>query len=709
MRPDQRFLRPLFPPPPANERLSGAPRWRPALLAGGVALLLLLSSGLAAAPPAKPTLDLPWREAGWSEREAAAHLLDRLAYGARPGEIDRVVEIGLEEWVERQLAADLDDSEIDRRLRGLNSLGLSAREASERYPDPGMVLRMANRAGVADREDLERMRSGEGEGNRTERSAMRRDMMAFAEDRGFRPQRELLGEAMVAKLGRAVYSENQLREVLTDFWFNHFNVSLTDNDARVFVPSYERDAIAPHVLGDFRAMLEATAKHPAMLLYLDNARSVADEGTRTTFDREQFENRRRGRRGGFGAGSRGAGGFGNRGRDRGFGTGLDEDTRQRLEERRPQGLNENYARELMELHTLGVDGGYTQDDVIEVARAFTGWATYPPGPARREIEQRIAQARRIPNAGFVFEDDFLFRADVHDAEAKTVLGRRLAAGRGMEDGLEVLDLLATHPSTAQHLARKLAIRFVADEPPSALVESLADTFLAHDGAIEPMMRTLVASPEFWDRGVRRAKIKTPLELTASALRATGAEVDDPRALIEWLRRLGQMPFAYQAPTGYPDVAESWVNTGALLERMNFGLQLATGRVAGIDLDLAALDGGREPESLDAALVTYVPILLPERDPGETVERLTPVIRDPELANKIADAAPAEPADDGFFAGFFGDGPPGRRGPPGFGEGADRRRRGPFGRDPAPAPQNLDNSPLAHVVGVILGSPEFQRR
>ena len=671
-------------------------------LSATAALLIAL---IAAPATAKP-LDLPWREAGLTEREAAAHLLDRLAYGPRPGDVDRVIEIGLETWLEQQLAGDLPDPDVERRLKGLRSLQMSAREMVETYPNPGMVMRQASREGAIDgelsREDMEDMSRGE-------RSQQRRELMEYGRDQGYRPQRELLGELMVQKLARARYSENQLTEVLADFWFNHFNVSITDNESRVFVSSYERDAIRPHVLGDFRDMLEATAKHPAMLLYLDNARSVAPEGTRTTFDRDRYL-RSRGR-GGFGGGRGGfGGGRGGFGGGRG-GFGDDPEMRAAIEQRRPQGLNENYARELMELHTLGVDGGYTQDDVIEVARAFTGWATYPPGPARREIEQRIARARRIEGAGFVFEEMFLFRADAHDAEKKTILGKRYPAGRGIEDGLEVLDQLAAHPSTARHIATKLAVRFVSDEPPATLVDRLADRFAASGGDLRQVMSTLVESPEFWDPEARGAKIKSPFELTASALRATGAEIEHPRATIDWIRRMGQPLYAYQAPTGYPDRATAWVNTGSLLNRMNFGLQLATGRVAGVELDLAALNGHREPESLDDALATYVPLLMPQRDPAETVRRLEPVIRDPELAKKIEDAAPADEGSresylEGFGGGRFGGGF-GEAG--GFGEGGGFGPPGGrrWGREPVPT--DIDNSPLAHVVGVILGSPEFQRR
>ncbi len=655
--------------------------------------ILTLCLLLPVAPAAAEELDLPWREAGLTEAQAAAHLLDRFAFGARPGDVERVVDTGLESWFANQLDGDLPDRGVDVRLKRFDSLRMTTREIVETYPNPGMVMREAQREGLIDRDGRQRPPGGTEEGE-TQRDgpvddmATRRAVFDYARDQGYRPQRRLIGELMTQKLYRAVYSRNQLHEVLTDFWFNHFNVSLTDNECRVFIPTYERDAIRPHLTGDFGDMLEATARHPAMLLYLDNARSVADEGARVTFDREHLRDK-----------------YGRKRYRRGRGRGADSRTRQAFEQNRPQGLNENYARELLELHTLGVDGGYTQDDVVEVARAFTGWTTYPPGRAREEIERRIEDGRRRlarfggtqngGDVGYVLADDFLFRADAHDAGRKKVLGHRLAAGRGVEDGLEVLDLVAAHPSTARHLATKLAARFVSDEPPEALVDRLAVVYLDTGGDLRALVVALAESPEFWSPGARNQKIKSPFELAVSAVRVLDAEIVDPRELLEWISRMGQPLYAYQAPTGYPDRAEFWVNTGSLLSRMNFGLQLATGRVGGVELDLPALNGHREPESLDAALAAYVPLLLPERDPGPTVSRLEPVIRDPELASKIEETSPpGETADFGLDDwDSLSDRP-------------ERRFRRP---ERPPAPRHVDSSPLAHVVGVILGSPEFQRR
>jgi uncharacterized protein (DUF1800 family) len=631
----------------------------------------------------RSSLRLPWKKAGLNERQAAAHLLDRLAYGARPGEIDKVVKTGITRWVDGQLRGDLDDSKVDLKLENFHSLNLSVREAAKTYPPRTQVLRMAQRSGVVDEQQIEEMQARREEGARRGMGGDQENLRVlkeYVQKKGFRPQFELVGELMVQKLLRAVYSENQLQEVLTDFWFNHFNVSLTNNECRVFIAAYERDAIRPFVLGDFREMLEATAKHPAMLLYLDNARSVAPEGTKTTFDRSSAER----------FGRRGAQGKNRRGRQQG-GKGNSE------ARRRPKGLNENYARELMELHTLGVDGGYTQDDVVAVARAFTGWATYPPESVRREFEQRIARAKRFPEAGFIFEESFIFRADAHDAEEKVVLGHRLLPGRGIADGEEVLDVLAFHAATALHLARKLAVRFVSDEPPAVLVDRLAVRFLVSQGDLLQVMRALLESPEFWSEEARTSKIKSPFELAVSSVRALGAKITHPRPLLRWIGRMGQPLYAYQAPTGYPDRAETWVNTGSLLNRMNFGIEFATGRISGLRFNLVALNQHREPESLKDALVTYVPLLLPERDPEETLRRLEPMVRDPSLGRKIVDASPEEGSSESYDAfddwdmGIF----------PGGGQRERSRER--------TLAKWVDNSYLAQVVGVILGSPEFQRR
>lgn len=316
-----------------------------------------------------------------------------------------------------------------------------------------------------------------------------------------------------AKLDRAILSERQLAEVLTDFWFNHFNVYLDKGADRLLVTSYERDAVRPHILGKFKDLLLATARHPAMLFYLDNWQSVDPRSAAARAGR------------------------------------------------RYKGLNENYARELMELHTLGVDGGYTQADVTEVARCFTGWTL------------------RNPRQG----GGFWFAERAHDRGVKTVLGVRIPAGRGEEDGLQVIDLLAKHPSTARFLSRKLAQRFVADEPPASLVEKMANRFQSSDGDLREVLKTMLDSPEFWSEKYYRVKIKSPLELVASAARAMDAQVDSGLALGRQVARLGQPLYRKQEPTGYPNTSSDWMNSAALVARMNFASALAENRIPGVQV------------------------------------------------------------------------------------------------------------------------------
>jgi uncharacterized protein (DUF1800 family) len=342
-------------------------------------------------------------------------------------------------------------------------------------------------------------------------------------------------ELMQAKLLRAIESERQLQEVLTDFWFNHFNVFIGKNMVRQYLTEYERETIRPHVLGSFRELLGAVAKSPAMLLYLDNWQSSAPAGQQA--DTSEIERRLTDSR-------------------------LSPAARQRLTQRLQQmrqqarpsrGLNENYARELLELHTLGVDGGYTQDDVVGLARILTGWT----------IDQ--------PRQG----GGFIFRTAMHDTGTKTLLGQTFGAS-GQSEGEFALDLLASHPSTARHVATKLARRFVADEPPAAVIDRAARVFLDTKGDLREVVRSIVTSPEFFAEEARRAKIKTPLEFVVSAVRASDATVVTAQPLVAALQTLGMPLYGSQPPTGYGTSASDWVNTGALLNRMNFAVDLVAG-------------------------------------------------------------------------------------------------------------------------------------
>lgn len=437
------------------------------------------------------------------------HVLNRMAFGPRPGDVDRIRKVGLQRYIDAQLHPErVEDADISARLAGLTTIGLSSREIAMQFERP--VLEM--------RKDLKK-----GEDPSPEGKAIRRQA------------NNVLAELGEQKLLRAVYSERQLQEVLTDFWFNHFNVDARKGPSRFLLTEYERGAIRPNVLGNFRDLLGATAKSPAMLFYLDNWMSADPNGPHMT---RAFRNQTpvRGRPDAIGVSP----------------------------QRNRRGLNENYGRELMELHTLGVDGGYTQKDVTEVARAFTGWT----------IDN--------PRQGGAFK----FEPRIHDPAEKVVLGHVIKAGGGQSDGEQVLDILAAHPSTARFIAAKLARRFVSDTPPPALVDRAAKRFHETHGDLRAVVQTILTSPEFLAPSARGAKVKTPFEFVVSALRTTGSAVDDAAMFVRALQQLGMPLYLCQPPTGYSDTADAWVNTGALVNRMNFALRLTRN-----DKDAALAIGG----------------------------------------------------------------------------------------------------------------------
>jgi uncharacterized protein (DUF1800 family) len=476
------------------------------------------------------------------------HVLNRLGFGAMPGDVERVRRIGLEKYIDQQLRPEtIADAAMGERLAGLNTLALNSRQLAQDYFIPAQVdKRQAKQQSAA---------------QPTEAATDKRDARTPEQMQAMQAQRQVFTDLAQQKVLRAVYSERQLNEVLVDFWFNHFNVFAGKGLTRNYLTEYERDAIRPHVLGKFRDLLEATAKSPAMLFYLDNWQSAAPEGARTAAppNTRNAVNRQRP--------------LMPRKNTEPHGSQNNTEQHRRMLERqrtiadlppnaqnkRPRGLNENYARELMELHTLGVDGGYTQKDVQEVARALTGWT--------------IANPRQ--GGGFVFEPR------MHDDGEKIVLGHKIKAGGGQHDGEEVLDILASHPSTAHFIATKLVRRFVSDEPPAALVDRAAERFRETKGDIREVVRTIVTSREFFAPEAYRAKVKTPFEFVASAARATSADSLNAMPLVQAMRELGMPPYQCQPPTGYADRAEAWVNTGALLNRMNFAVALTEGRMRGV--------------------------------------------------------------------------------------------------------------------------------
>jgi uncharacterized protein (DUF1800 family) len=422
---------------------------------------------------------------------AAVHLLARLGYGPRPGEVSAVLQQGLEKWAEQQLAPS-PDPELEARLQRLPTLSLSLSQAlAQGNADPRFYGR-------------------------------------------------LYADLAASKLIRAVHGRNQLQELLTDFWFNHFNVFVFDGFLRAATHAYEREAIRPHALGRFRDLLGATAEHPAMLYYLDNYLSTVPrrQGTRLV-----------------------------------------------------GGLNENYGRELLELHTLGVDAGYSQLDVIDAARCFTGWG----------LDLRGGGA-------------FVFRAELHDREAKSVFGLTLPAGGGKQDGDRLLDHLARHPATARHVSYRLAQRLLSDTPPAALVERCAQAFLDSDGEIAAVVRALLGSAEFWAEAFGPGKPRTALEYLAGALRAVEAEIGSARAAVDAVEAMGMPLYACAPPIGYSNAGGAWLNPSLQLARMNFGLAAAAGDVAGVAVDLSGL-GSDAP----SAAATFSRDILGGRVAGSTLQ------------------------------------------------------------------------------------------
>ncbi|MGH9755868.1 MAG: DUF1800 domain-containing protein [Blastocatellia bacterium] len=500
--------------------------------------------------------------------QKVAHLLDRVTFGARLGDVERVMKLGWEKYLDEQLRPErISDQAVEQKLKNIESVHLSSAELAKNYPPAQVLRRVLKERGIEppgpnqNAGQITNTQDGAQPGGND--AAKRREAYQALREMGYRPQQEVVQESQQAKILRAVYSERQLQEVMTDFWFNHLNVYIQKGPDRILTASYERDAIRPNVFGKFEDLLKATAEHPAMLFYLDNWMSASPNAKIP--DRDEFRRMRRERRlGGFG------GRFGNRaGRPNDRMT-IDDDQRMLNQNRgiarRSRGLNENYAREIMELHTLGVDGGYTQKDVQEVARCFTGWTI------------------RNPRAG----GDFYFNPLMHDDGEKTVLGKKIPAGGGIKDGYAVIKQLAAHPSTAKFISTKLARKFVSDNPPQALVDRMSQTFLKTEGDIREVLRTMFKSPEFFAAENYRAKIKTPFEMTVSAVRAIGADTNGNPQFHRWMAQMGEGLFMCQPPTGYPETADRWVNTGALLERMNFSLALSDNRIPGARVNLQNL-------------------------------------------------------------------------------------------------------------------------
>ena len=611
-------------------------------------------------------------------------VLNRLGFGPRPGDVARVRALGVDQWIALQLAPDrIDDGAADRIVASYEMLAKPTSEFVAMYDASQVAIRKQGKQRAQ-------------QGDTTSKKDMRAEMLKEdpeLRDR-MRQNQRILGDVTSAKLARAVISDRQLQEVMTDFWENHFTVFAGKGQVRLFIPSYDRDVIRPNAMGKFRDLLGAVAKSPAMLFYLDQWQSAADSTHPTLVAARQP------RPGARAAAARPGAALSMDQIDRLAQTGaMTPEQRQRLEAMTPEqrmqviqqraqqaqrgrrGLNENYARELMELHTLGVDGGYTQQDIIEVARALTGWTMNPRGAA-----------------------EFVFRPEIHDAGKKVVLGHVLAAGRGIEDGEAVLDIVARDPHTARFIARKLATRFVSDAPPAALVDRAAQTFLQTDGDLREVVRTIVTSPEFFSRNAYRVKVKSPFELVASTLRAVGAQADTTMRSAQLVAFLGAPMFGHQAPNGWPETGEAWMNSGSILNRINFGLGLAAGRFPGASVahwsDAERLKGVPRAEQVDAVVLAF----FGGQASPDTREIL--ISGENPLAAKLAATVPDSGSSDMM-------GNPGSPMTPPAGQ-----RTVPLAKNGAVRPgmaramgvgQQVQLNGLAQVVGLAVGAPEFQRR
>jgi len=541
-----------------------------------------------------------------TEDQAILHALNRLAYGPQPGEIEQVRKMGLEKWIDQQLNPNsIDDSALEARLDRYPTLRMSSDKLVEKFPQPNEA---AKKEGLSKEEYQEKQRE-------KARAAIERidplNPNAAAEQQLAKivgPQR-IVVELSMAKLDRAIYSNRQLEAVMEDFWFNHFNVFAGKNQDRWLLTAYTRDTIRPHTLGKFQDLLLATAKSPAMLVYLDNWLSADPIAAKRM--QEELAMRRRRFEGIFGPPMpRQPGG-----------------AVQASAKKQERGLNENYGREVMELHTLGVDGGYTQQDVIEMAKCLTGWTVHAP--------------RKDP--------DFFFDDRIHTAGKKLVLGRTFNYG-GMKDGEEALKMLANNPSTAKFISTKLARHFVSDNPPPALVDRMAETYRTSNGDIRAVLKTMIYSPEFWSKEAYRAKVKQPFELAASTARALGAEVDVTLPLAQWVGRMGEPLFQAQPPTGYSDKSETWVNTGALLNRLNFALALSSNKVSGTKSDLQTLLGQDADTDPHKALARALAAFLDNQVAQQTQNTLEARLEDPQILQAALDD-PIKHVNESLIAGL----------------------------------------------------------
>ena len=521
----------------------GAARFLLTLLAGS--LLIVLPEASFAASMSRDAALIVGRSA-LSPDQKAVQAISRLTFGARPGDFERVRKMGVDAFISEQLNPDnIDDSALQKRLDKLPTLNLPTPTLAEQYnppkppptptptpsPTPSssvpLITPVAMDGKMESSVDLSKSTMTKETATTKMNPSPSPTPKPSPTPTPKNPQM-VITELQRAKLLRAVYSQRQLSEVMVDFWENHFSIYGNKDATRWMMTAFDRESIRPFSMGRFRDLLGATAHSPAMLFYLDNWQSSLLHEYPATKDKPY---------------------------------------------RKSGGINENYARELMELHTLGVDGGYTQKDVQEVARCFTGWGI------------------RKPN-----EDGlFVYNPNAHDNGEKTVLGVKIPAGGGISDGERMLDILAKSPATARFIATKMARRFLGDNPPVAVVDRAAKTFLSTDGSITETLRSIITSSAFFNTANYRTKVKSPFEFVASALRATNAETDANRPILDWIGRMGQPVYGRVTPDGYPDISREWLSNNDLLARFNFATAFAMNNIKGTTLDAVKLIvGGTDP-------------------------------------------------------------------------------------------------------------------
>jgi uncharacterized protein (DUF1800 family) len=558
-----------------------------------------------------------------TEDEAILHAMNRLAYGPRPGDVEQVRHMGLEKWIEQQLHPEsINDADLNLRLQRYATLEMSSKGLLDEFPRPDQNAKQPGLTKEQAKDQYEQQLRSKQQEAQSQIIVTGNDNLDKAQQQLAKLQgpNRIIAELSMAKVDRAVYSNRQLQAVMEDFWFNHFNVFANKGDDKWLLTAYERDTIRPHAMGKFQDLLLATAKSPAMLFYLDNYLS-ADPAAVARMEAEK--NFRRARyQGAFAGGS-----MPTPGTFPGPATSGPPTASNPAAKKPDRGLNENYGREVMELHTVGVDGGYTQQDVIQMAECLTGWTIHEP--------------RKDPQ--------FFFDEKIHEQGNKVVMGHTFNYG-GEKDGEEALKMLASQPATAHFISLELAHQFVSDNPPASLVDRMAKSFRTSNGDIRVVLRTMIYSPEFWSRGAYRSKVKTPFELVASTSRALNAESTISLPLSQWVARMGEPLYLCQPPTGYSDKAETWVNTGALLNRLNFALAFAGDKMGGATVDLNTMLGEAASKDPSAALARSIQIFLDGQISQSTQETLEARLKDPQILQARLDD-PVKQVNQGLIVGL----------------------------------------------------------